>query len=161
MARMEAGGTLWGLGLALLCVLLTHDILTNRKHSWVPSALTTLAAAAVSANFGWLLFVHQSEGDAEGGKDHTFLGMVLLLSLLALGSSFALMVRQVQEAVVDKADLKKLEQVLRHSPTPNPNPTPNPTPTPTQPLPQPLPLPQPHPLPQPYPYPYPYPYPLT
>ena len=54
MARMEAGGTLWGLGLALLCVLLTHDILTNRKHSWVPSALTTLAAAAVSANFGWL-----------------------------------------------------------------------------------------------------------
>ena len=87
MARMEAGGTLWGLGLALLCVLLTHDILTNRKHSWVPSALTTLAAAAVSANFGWLLFVHQSEGDAEGGKDHTFLGMVLLLSLLALGEA--------------------------------------------------------------------------
>ena len=117
MARMEAGGTLWGVGLALLCVLLTHDILTNRKHSWVPSALTTLAAAAVSANFGWLLFVHQSEGDAEGGKDHTFLGMVLLLSLLALGSSFALMVRQVQEAVVDKADLKKLEQAQKDAAT--------------------------------------------
>ena len=110
MARMQAGGTLWSLGLALLCVLLTHDILSTRKHSWMPSAVATLAAAAVSANFGWLLFLHQSE--EHGSKDHSFLGMVLLLSLLSLGSSFALMVRQMQEAVVDKADLKKLEQVM-------------------------------------------------
>ena len=130
MAHMEAGGTLWSLGPALLCVLLTHDILTNQKHSWKPSAVATLVASAVSANFGWLLFVHESEDD--GSKDHAFLGLVLLLSLLSLVSSFVLVVRQMQEAVVDKADLKKLEQVLRHSPTPNPFP---------------------------YPYPYPYPYP--
>ena len=107
---MQAGGTLWSLGLALLCVLLTHDILSTRKHSWMPSAVATLAAATVSANFGWLLLLHQSE--EHGSKDHSFLGMVLLLSLLSLGSSFALMVRQMQEAVVDKADLKKLEQVM-------------------------------------------------
>jgi len=110
MAHMEAGGTLWALALALLCVLLTHDILTNQKHSWMPSAVATLVATAVSANFGWLLFVHESEDD--GSKDHAFLGLVLLLSLLSLGSSFALMVRQMQEVVVDKADLKKLEQLM-------------------------------------------------
>merc|ERR1719272_988981 len=105
---MESGGSLWDLGLALLCVLLTHDILSNRKHSWMPSAAASLVAAAVSANFSWLLV----QGAATDGKDSVFVGMVLLLSLLSLGSSFALMLRQVQEARTDRADLKKLEQVM-------------------------------------------------
>ena len=75
--RMEASGTIWALGLALLCVLLTLDILTQRKHNFVPSARASLVAAAVCANFGWLLFAQQAE--EEGSKDHIFLGMVLLL----------------------------------------------------------------------------------